>query len=190
MSQIPGTLNFLSYGPWVILGWIAKFSEQVLFKNPPKKKHRLCHRYLDPSPLPHEAFTGMALHELRTYADFQALSCEAVTMTRCAPVCFCWFRGDFIDFMRVLPTNNLILPDFTKKNDEQWGFHGILTKKTEDFIEWTCSWNLMESRVKQQNGGMIWYSGGIMGISREQAGKTPILNAHGTEKIIEHHRTK
>jgi len=44
-------------------------------------------------------------------------------------------HGDFIDFMRVLPTNNLILPDFTKKNDEQWGFHGILTKKTEDFIE-------------------------------------------------------
>ena len=75
-------------------------------QKPPKKNHRLCHRYLDPSPLPHEAFTGMALHELRTYADFQALSCEAVTMTRCAPVCFCWFRGDFIDFIIISRGSN------------------------------------------------------------------------------------
>jgi hypothetical protein len=56
-------------------------------------------------------------------------------------------------------------------NQENWGFHGDLIDV--DGIEWTCSWNLMESSVKQQNGGMIWYSGGIMGISWEQAGKTP-----------------
>jgi len=71
---------------------MAKFSEQVLFKNPKKDTigYAICIST-------HEAFTGMALHELRTYPDFQALSCEAF---------FQW-------------------PDVTHGvfADESWGFH-------------------------------------------------------------------